>query len=56
MILDLQKFLSKHLFSFTLETVLKMVKKTNKGDVKSMCAKVTKYASKKAAKAEVTLN
>ena len=33
-----------------------MAKETNKGDVESMFAKVTKHASKKVAKAEVSLN
>ena len=50
------ELLTKHSFSFTLETVLKMAKETNKGDVERMCARVTKHASKKAAKAEVNLN
>ena len=49
-ILNLQSFLAKYPFSFTLETVLKMVKETNKEDVDIICAKVTKYASKKVAK------
>ena len=44
---NLQNFLSKHPFFFTLETVLKMAKETNEGEVQSMCAKVTKHASKK---------
>ena len=48
---DLQNFLPKHPFSFTLETVLKMVKETNKEEVDIICAKVTEYASKKVAKA-----
>ena len=39
-----------------LETVLKMAKETNKRDVESICAKVTKHASKKVAKAEANLN
>ena len=33
-----------------------MPKERNKGDVKSMCAKVTKQASKRVAKGEVSLN
>ena len=33
-----------------------MANERNKGDVESMCAKVTKHASKKVAKAEVNLN
>ena len=33
-----------------------MAKETNKGDVESICAKVTKDASKKVAKAKVNLN
>ena len=44
------------MFSFTLETVLKMAKETNKGDVESICAKVTKHAAKKTEKAEANLN
>ena len=43
-------------FSFSLETVLKVAKETNKGDVTSICAKVTKRASEKVAKAEANLN
>ena len=46
-ILNFQKFLLKHPFSFTLETVLKIANETNQGDVKSICARVTKRASKK---------
>ena len=52
----LQNFLPKHPFSFTLETVLKMAEEINKRDVESICARVTKHASKKVAKAEVNLN
>ena len=44
--LKLQNFLPKHPFFFTLETVLKMAKETNKGDVKSKRAKVTKHIKK----------
>ena len=33
-----------------------MAKEANKGDVESMCAKVTKHASKKVVKAEVNLS
>ena len=33
-----------------------MAKKTNKGDVESVCARVTKSPSKKVANAEVDLN
>ena len=33
-----------------------MVKEANKGDVESICARVTKPASKKVANAEVDLN
>ena len=33
-----------------------MVKETNKRDAESMCAKVTKHALKKIAKAEANLN
>ena len=45
------ELLPKHPF-FTLETVLKMPKETNKGDVESICKRVTKPASKKVANAE----
>ena len=47
---------TKTSFFFTLETVLKMAKETNKRDVESICAKLTKHASKKVAKAEANLN
>ena len=50
------ELLLKYPFFFTLETVLKMAKETNKGDVESICARVTKPASKKVANAEVDLN
>ena len=33
-----------------------MEKETNKGDVESICAKVTKHASKEMVKAEANLN
>ena len=39
----MQNFLPKHPFFFTLQTVLKIVKKTNKRDVESIRPKVTKY-------------
>ena len=39
------ELLPKHPFFFTLETVLNMAKETNKGDVESICARVTKPAS-----------
>ena len=52
----MKNFFPKHTFSFTLEIVLKMEKETNYGEQKSICAKVTKHASKKVAKAEVNLN
>ena len=55
-ILNFQKFLLEHPFSFMSETVLKIANETNQGDVKSICARVTKHASKKVAKAEVNLN
>ena len=45
-ILKVQNFLPKHPFFFTLETVLKMAKETNKGDVESIRAKVTKHIKK----------
>ena len=48
--------LTKTSFFFTLETVLKMAKETNKGDFGSTCAKAAKHTSKKVAKAEVDLN
>ena len=41
---------------FTLETILKMAKKENKGDVESTCARVAKHTFRKVAKAEVNLN
>ena len=50
--INLQNFLPKYPFSFTLETVLKMAKETRKRDVEIICSKVTKHASKKVAKAE----
>ena len=50
-----QNFLPNHPFFFTLETLLKMVNERNKGDVKSICAKVTKH-NRKVAKAVVDLN
>ena len=56
-ILKLQNFFKKkHSFFFTSEAVLKMAKETNKGDVESICRRVTKPASKKVANAEVDLN
>ena len=36
--------------------LLKLAKEVNKGDVESICAKVTKHGSKKVAKAEANLN
>ena len=39
------ELLPEHYFFVTLETVLKMAKETNKGDVESICASVTKPAS-----------
>ena len=42
-ILKVHHFLPKHPFLFTLETVLKMAKETNKEDVESIHAKVTKH-------------
>ena len=50
------ELLTKTSFFFTLETVLKMAKATNWGNVQSTCAKVTKPSSKMMAKAEVNLN
>ena len=52
----MQNFFVKHPFFFTLETVLKTATETNKGDIESICARVTKHASKKVATAEVNLN
>ena len=52
----MQNVLPKHPFSFILETVLKMAKETNQGDVESICARATKHASKKVVEAEVNLN
>ena len=40
------ELLTKHPFFFTLEMDLKTTKKTNKGDVESICARVTKHTSK----------
>ena len=42
----MQNFLPKHLFFFTLETVLKMAKETDRGKVESIHAKVTKHIKK----------
>ena len=42
-ILKLQNFYQNILF-FTVETVLKIAKETSKGDVESICARVTKPA------------
>ena len=39
-----------------LETVLKKANEINQGGVESKCARVTKHASNKVAKAEVNLN
>ena len=52
----MKNFLLKHLFWIILETVLKIAKETNKGDVECICAKKTKHASKKVAKPEANLN
>ena len=38
---------------FTLEPVLKIVRETNKGDVKNISARVTKHASKKLTKVKL---
>ena len=54
-ILKFQNFYQNILF-FTVETVLKIEKETSKGDVESICARVTKRASKNVANAEVYLN
>ena len=56
MILNLQKYLRNYPFSFTFKTVLKMEKETNKVDIESICAKVTRHASEKVAKAKANLN
>ena len=51
------EFLTKTSFiPFALESVLKMAKETNKGDLESICTRVTKHASKMVAKAYVNLN
>ena len=50
------ELLTKTSFCFTLETVLKMAKETTKETSRSVCAKVTKSASKMVAKTEVNLN
>ena len=42
----MQNFLAKRPFFFTLETILKIVKETNKGDVKNIRTKVTKHIKK----------
>ena len=47
---------TKTSFFFTLDAVLKMAKETDKIDVESTCARVTKHGSKKVAKAEVNVN
>ena len=54
--LELQNFLQKTFFFFTSEAVLKKAKETNTGDVESICARVTKPASRKLANAEVDVN
>ena len=54
-ILKLQNLYQDILF-FALETVLKMERKTDKVNVKSICARVINPASKKVANAEVYLN
>ena len=45
-----------HPFSFASEPVLEMAKEKSKSDVEVICARVTKYTSKKAAKTKVNLN
>ena len=40
---EMQNFLPKYPFFFTLETVLKMANEKNKRDVKSIRAKVTEH-------------
>ena len=51
---------TKHPYFFTLEIDLKTTKKTNKGDVESICARIIKDTSKAEvhhiSKAEVNLN
>ena len=49
------ELLTKTSFFYNLGTILKMAKEKHKGDVESICARVTKHASKKVAKAEVNL-
>ena len=49
-----QTCLPKHLSSFTLETDLKMEKiTTDKGEIESICARVTENTSKKVAKPDI---
>ena len=45
-ILKVQNFLLKEPLFFILETVLKLAKETNKGNVEFICAKVTKHTKK----------
>ena len=54
-ILKFQNFYQNILF-FTVETVLKIAKETNKGDIESIWGSVTKPASKNVANPEVYLN
>ena len=54
-ILKIQNFYQNILF-FTVETVLKIAKETNKGDIESICGRVTKPVSKNVVNAEVYLN
>ena len=56
MTLKVSNLLPKYVVSFTLETLLKISKETNKVDVKGICSRVIKHASKKVAKAEINLN
>ena len=50
------ELLTKTSFFFYFRDRPEMAKETNKGDVESICAKVTKHASKKVAKVEFNLN
>ena len=55
-ILKLLNFLPKSPFSFTLKTIVKVGKETNKWNIEIIYTRVTKHASKKVSKAKVNLN
>ena len=48
--------LTKTIIFFTLEAILKMAEERNRGDVESICGRVTNPALKKVANVEVDLN